>query len=171
MRLSAGRITAGAPLLITGTAEPGSRVVVWAYSRPSTTYRAVRRLVADADGSFRTFVYPGTNTRLYVEAGGTASDSIVVLVRPQTSMRAVGSGRSFTFTGTVKPARRGVVVTLYRVTPGGDVITAKGVTDARGVYVIRRVFVGTGTWTFRVKTGTGLVSIGSVGPSRRVRLT
>ncbi len=82
-------------------------MVVWAYSRPNTTYYAVRQLTATPDGTFRTFLYPGTNTRLFVRADGVDSDSIVVLVRPVMSMRAVGGGRTWTFTGTVKPARPG----------------------------------------------------------------
>jgi hypothetical protein len=170
VQLDAGLIRAGSPLLVSGTAPPGSPVVVWAYSRPNTTYRAVRRLAADADGSFRTFVFPGTNTRLYVEAAGQVSRSIVVLVRPLVSLRADGSGRTYTFTGTVKPARAGVLVTLYRVTPLGEVIAAQGRTDARGVYRIRRVFLGTGIWTFIARTGNGLVNVAAAGPPRRVRL-
>ncbi len=62
------------------------------------------------------------------------------------------------------------MVTLYRRTTRGEVITAQGVTDASGAYVIRRRFLGGGRWSFVARTGNGLVAVAGNGPVRSITL-
>jgi hypothetical protein len=146
---------------ITVRATPNSVVEVYAYSRPSTTFRVVRQMEIGADGVATDRVVPPTNTRLYAQqVGCDASPSIVLNVRTNISMQVVRNGvRDYTFSGRALPARPGgLIVSLYRVTNDGrQVLTAQTRASATtGQYVINRKFTGTGRFGFVVRTGQDL---------------
>lgn len=146
---------------VTVRATPGSVVRLFAYSRPSTSFRAVREATLGSGGSTSFEVKPPTNTRLYAQqVGCDPSDSAVLNVRTQLSLNVVRNGtRSYTFSGRALPARpRGLIVSLYRVTDGGQqVLTSQVRANAStGAYSINRVFTGSGRFGFVVRTGQDL---------------
>ncbi len=138
-----------------------SVVEVYAYSRPSSTYRRVRSFEVGADGVATDRVVPPTNTRLYAQQRGcVASPSIVLNVRTQISLNVLRNGqRNYTFRGRLLPARPGgLIVSLYRVTADGrQILTAQTRANASdGRYTIVRQFTGEGRFGFVVRTGQDL---------------
>jgi hypothetical protein len=154
------------------TGAPNTIIDLFAYSRPSTTYRVVRSGDVGSDGVAEYRVTPPTNTRLYAQQRGCApGPSVVLNVRTQISLNVVRNAvRTYTFSGSAIPARpNGLIVSLYRVTNDGRQILAAQTRananvgqpgyDARrpaGSYSIRRVFTGTGRFGFVVRTGQDL---------------
>lgn len=143
----------GTSVRVFGTAEPGARLELLAYSRPSTTYTVARRAVT-GDGQYEFRVTPGTNTRLYVRSttsGGAASSaSAVISIRSRVSLTAQRTGpRTYRFSGSVLPRRPGVRVSIYR----GAALSSSAVgTAADGTYAVVRTFTGTGTFPFTART-------------------
>ena len=154
-------ITATGSAQITVRATVDSVVDVFAYSRPSTTFRVVRSIEVGGDGVASDRIVPPTNTRLYAQQRGcNASPSIVLNVRTQISLNVVRNGvRTYTFSGRLLPARPGgLIASLYRVTPGGQqILTAQTRASASdGRYTINRRFTGSGRFGFVVRTGQDL---------------
>ncbi len=146
---------------ITVRATANSIVDVFAYSRPSTTYRVVRSAELGADGVAVDRIVPPTNTRLYAQQRGcNASPSIVLNVRTQISLNVVRNGvRNYTFSGRLLPARPGgLIASLYRVTSDGRQILAAQTraSATTGQYTIVRQFTGDGRFGFVVRTGQDL---------------
>ena len=143
-------------------ASPNSVVDLYAYSRPSTTYRLVRSGTTDSNGNVTfTDLKPPTNTRLYAQQRGCAiGQSVVLNVRTQISLNVVRNGtRDYTFSGRLLPARPGgLIASLYRVTTTGQqILTSQTRADAStGQYVINRKFTGSGRFGFVVRTGQDL---------------
>ncbi len=147
------------------TAAASSTVELFAYTRPSTTYRVVRTGTTDAAGRV-TFpaLRPPANTRLYAQVRGCTTNpvggSVVLNVRTALSLFATRSGpRTYVFSGDSLPARRGgLIVSLYRVTASGQqVLTAQTRASATtGEWRINRRFLGTGRFGFVVRTGQDL---------------
>lgn len=161
LALSPSTIIATGAGTVTVRATPGSIVRLFAYSRPSTTYRAVREATLGSSGSTSFEVKPPTNTRLYAQqVGCDPSDSAVLNVRTQLSLNVVRNGtRNYTFSGRALPARTGgLIVSLYRVTDSGQQILASQVraNASTGAYSINRVFTGSGRFGFVVRTGQDL---------------
>lgn len=145
------------------TVRSGANSVVdlFAYSRPSTTYRVVRSAEVGADGLARFSVVPPTNTRLYAQQRDCdAGPSVVLNVRTQLSLSAKRNGtRDYTFSGDSLPARQGgLIISLYRVTDNGrQVLTSQVRANAtNGEWSLRRVFTGEGRFGFVVRTGQDL---------------
>lgn len=155
-------ITPGQKVDVTVQGDPGTRVELQAYSRPSTRYVRVRTGTLGPDGRLVLPVGPGTNTRLFARPLGgddsTSSRSVVIGVRTALSLTVVRNGRrDYTFQGRVLPRRAGQLITLYRVTADGRrVITTQIQTDSTGTYRIRRVFTGSGRFGFLTRTGQNL---------------
>jgi hypothetical protein len=154
-------ITATGSSGVTVRATANSVVDLFAYSRPSTTYRVVRSAEVGADGVAEFRIVPPTNTRLYAQQRGCdASPSVVLNVRTQLSLNVVRNGtRNYTFSGRALPARNGgLIVSLYRVTANGNqILTAQTRANAStGVYSITRQFTGSGRFGFVVRTGQDL---------------
>ena len=159
-----------ATIIATGSADvtvrtaAGSTVELYAYTRPSTTYRKVRTDTAGSDGVARFTVRPPANTRLYATQPGCpvdiARDSVVLNVRTALSLAVERLGtQTYRFHGDSLPARAGgLIVSLYRVTPEGrQVLTAQTRADAQdGEYSLVRKFTGTGRFGFVVRTGQDL---------------
>lgn len=160
--LSRTTMTAGEVTALAVRAASGSTVDLYAYSRPSTTFRKVRSGVVGNDGTASFSVFPATNTRLYARQGDCASAGSVVLnVRTNQSLTVVRNAtRDFTFSGRVYPGRpEGVVITLFRLTSDGRAVhTARIRTDSRGQWSFRRVFSGTGRFGFVTRSDQDIVN-------------
>ncbi len=160
---------------VTVRATPGSTVDLYAYSRPSTTYRVARTGKVGANGTVAFAVRPSTNTRLYAQERGcapvnTSTASKVLNVRSVLSINATRTGRrSYQFTGTVLPARPdGYVISLYRVEPNGRQVLTSQTRSRNGRYTINRTFSGTGRFGFVVRTGQDLRNAPGSSPIRSV---
>ncbi|HVE73822.1 MAG TPA: hypothetical protein VNA30_01840 [Mycobacteriales bacterium] len=142
---------------------------VYAYSRPSTTYRLVQQAETGPDGALRFTIGPATNTRLYAQQQGCGPGASTVLsVRTVLSINARRvSPRTYLFFGTTSPSRADQLVTLYRVASGGGLVrTAQTRTRADGTYALTRRFSGSGRATFLSKTNEDLTNASGSSRSR-----
>jgi len=160
-RLERTTITATGSSGVTVTAAPNSVVELFAYTRPSTTFRLVRSAEVGADGVAEFRITPPANTRLQARQQGCAfGQSIVLNVRTAISLIVKRNGpRLYTFSGDSLPARPGgLIVSLFRVTNDGrQILAAQTRADAStGTYSIRRQFTGGGRFGFVVRTGQDL---------------
>jgi hypothetical protein len=167
-------ITATGSTGMTVHAPANTVVDLLAYSRPSTTFRVVRTGTTDATGVVTFAVSPLTNTRLYVQPRGlAATPQVVVSVRTGLSLSASRTGvRTYAFSGRSIPARAGgLVISLYRVTATGAVLTAQTRADARtGNWSLTRAFSGTGTFGFVVRTGSDVQNVAGTSNTRTITL-
>ena len=160
-------VTAGGRAVLTGVAAPGAPVELLAYSRPSTTYKVIRRITADATGAYTFTIWPQTNTRLLVRSGGQSSESVVVAVRSALSFTATRTDvRTYRFAGKVRPSRPGQLVSVYAQTPSGNVLVGRGRVRADGSWTATHRFTGNGTFPLYAVTGSDLTNLG--GRSRTV---
>ncbi|MCW2665877.1 MAG: hypothetical protein JWN57_839, partial [Frankiales bacterium] len=164
-------VDAGRPARVTTTSAPGAAVELWAYSRPGTTYRLVRRGTADRAGRAVFQVGPGGNTRLFARAvsGSRSVDSpsVVLQVRTAVSLRVSSAGpRALRFTGSTLPRRPGQLVTVYRLADGARVRTAVARVTGNGTWSVLRAFGTGGGLRFVAGTSTDLTNGG--GTSRPV---
>ncbi len=151
--------TGSAGVTVKGT--PNSIIDLFAYSRPSTTFRVVRSAEVGNDGTATFRVVPPTNTRLYAQQRGcNAGSSIVLNVRTALSLAVVRNGkRDYTFSGDSLPARTGgLIISLYRITNSGSQVLTSQVraSSTNGEWSLRRKFTGTGRFGFVVRTGQDL---------------
>ena len=155
-------------ILATGSARvalraaPGSTVDLFAYTRPSTDYRLVRTQALPPGGEAVVTLRPPANTRLYAQQRGgcpRGADSVVD-VRTTLTLTARRDGpRLYAFAGDSLPARAGgLVVSLYRVEPGGrQVLAGQARADAvDGTWRLVRRFTGSGRFGFVARTGQDL---------------
>lgn len=155
------RATESARTTVRGTA--GAAVELWAYTRPSTTYRLVRSGTLDGDGALAFDVRPPANTRLQARYSGCGSRPSVVLNLATALTLAVErrGTREYAFSGDSLPARPGgLVVSLYRVTAeGSQVLTAQArASEADGEWRLVRRFSGSGRFGFLARTGQDLLN-------------
>ncbi len=158
--LPSDTITATAKGVVTMAATSGTQVDLYAYSRPSTDYAVVRSVTVGKGGTVGVTVAPGTNTRLYAKQVGCDAGSAKVLnVRTALTIAVKRNGaRDYTFSGDSLPARAaGLIVSVYRLTSDGPVLTAQARADGKtGGWSVRRTFTGTGRFDFVVRTGQDL---------------
>ncbi|MBC7373359.1 MAG: Ig-like domain-containing protein [Frankiales bacterium] len=159
---------------VTVTAPANSIVDLFAYTRPSTTYRVVRSAEVGGSGVAEFRIVPPANTRLYAQVRGCTAnivrDSKVLNVRTALSLFAVRNGfRNYTFSGDSLPARPGgLIISLYRVTADGrQVLTSQTRASATtGDWVLNRRFTGTGRFGFVARTGQDLQNAPGVSNTR-----
>jgi hypothetical protein len=147
-------IEAGHGDAVFGRGPAGRHLRIYAYSRPSTTYKPVRDGDVGSDGSYATVVSPTRNTRLYAQADGCpASHSVVINVHTAISIAARRNGpRDYTFSGRTLPGR-GLLVNLYRDPGSGNpVLMARARADSAGRYAIHRRFSSSGRFVFFMYT-------------------
>jgi hypothetical protein len=177
------------------TGQTGRELQLFCYSRPSTTYVQVRpsepgQGIAVSNGSVDFTVFPGRNTRCYVQYlndPSTGSDSVVINVHTALSLSAYRDGvRKYHFQGTNLPRRPGQLITLYRYAdrntngycdpqpaPGDftgkstnpdcvGIRTATAVTNSSNVWRIDRTFTGSGQFVFAVRTSQTLTNAAGV---------
>jgi hypothetical protein len=177
------------------TGTTGQEVQLYCYSRPSTTYVQVRpseagQGIAISNGSVDFSVFPGRNTRCFVQYlndPSTASNSVVINVHTALSLSAYRDGvRRYHFQGTNLPRRAGQLITLYRYArsdnngfcdphpAAGDfngastdpncvaIRTATATTNSSNVWRIDRSFTGSGRFVFVARTSQTLTNAAGV---------
>lgn len=161
-------VVAGQGATLSGAAEPGQAVELWAYSRPSTTYRLVRVASASPSGRYTFSVTPPTDTRLHVRVAGRDSDSTVLGVQHLVRLSATRTGvRAHRFAGTVFPKRAGVRVDVLARTSSGLRLLTSAATAADGRWSVDRTFSGTVSWDVVARTAAdGLNRPGASAPVR-----
>jgi uncharacterized repeat protein (TIGR01451 family) len=173
LTLSRSLIDAGKSVVVSGTARPGATVTLFAYSRPSTTYKVIRTGTATAAGTYAFTIAPTTSTRLYASTIDGASPSAAVLVRTVVSLTAgATSGCGLRARGTVYPHRAGIPVNIeYRLPTGRFRLAMRTTTAANGSYSVARSFTACGTTlVWRATTAQSLVNMAGVSPLRSVTL-
>ncbi len=146
-----------------------------AYSRPSTSYRVARETPVGSSGTVSFSIGPSGNTRLFLRqtdvdgANRVDSASIVLTVRTSLNLKVVRTGtRTYRFTGSTLPKRRGQLVTVFYQPGGGSrVIASRARVAQDGTYDVTRTFTGGGTFALFTATGTDLDNAGN--ESNRVR--
>ncbi len=143
-------VTVGQSSTLTGAAEPGQQVELWAYSRPSTQFRLVRTTTAEAGtGRYVFSVTPPTDTRLRVRVRGMDSPSVVVGVRSVVRLAVTRlAPRVYRFSGTVFPRRAGQPFAVYL----GSTLVSRTVVGSDGRWTVDRRFLGTGTFDVTART-------------------
>ena len=146
-------MTAGDSATLTGAAEPGTTVELWAYSRPSTSYRLVRSTTAAASGLYAFSVTPPTDTRLRSRVDGLDSGSVVVGVRHlvRTSATRTGCGPSASPGPSSRSGPASRVDVLAR-TGGGLRLLTTARTGADGRWSVDRTFHRPATWDVVART-------------------
>lgn len=159
--LERSTIVAGTSARVNATAPVNSVIDLFAYTRPSSTFRLVRSAEVGSTGKTAFQLAPPANSRLYALVRGctvnVARDSKALNVSTRLTLTAVRNGvRNYTFSGNSFPARRGgIIVRLYQVTKDGrqTLITQTRASATNGRWTIRRTFAGTGQFNFVVRTG------------------
>jgi hypothetical protein len=147
-------ITLGEPAFVGVEGPPGASVQIFAYTRPSTTYRLVRTGTISEDGLRNWEINPAGNTRLYAEINGRSTRSVTVNVAFAVSIGVTQRLGTYRFTGVVRPGFTGNPVTLYRNLPGGGAtVVGRAATSPSGIWRIDRRFTGSGTFGFYAVTG------------------
>ncbi len=154
-------VVATGEAVATVRAAAGTVVDLLAYTRPSTTYRAVRTGTVGSDGTVRFSLRAPANTRLYaVRRGCGRSADVVLNVATALTLAVERRGpRQYLFSGDSLPARSGgLVVSLYRITSDGrEVLTGQARADAQdGTWQLLRTFSGSGRFGFVARTGQDL---------------
>lgn len=154
-------VTATEAAPVTVRAAAGAAVDLYAYTRPSTSYRLVRSGTTGPDGTVSFALRPPANTRLHAQVRDCSpGPSVVLNVRTALTLAVERTGaREYLFSGDSLPARPGgLVVSLYRLTTDGrQVLTAQSRADAAsGEWRIVRGFTGTGRFGFVARTGQDL---------------
>lgn len=132
----------GSPVTVRVHGRQGSQLELWAYSRPSTTYRLVRTGTVDRAGTWSTTIRPATNTRMFVRTrmsgDWVASPNRAVQIRTAVTLRvsAASSAGRRTFTGTAGPALAGRLISIYRTGTSGPQLFARVRTTSTGAYTL-----------------------------------
>lgn len=165
LTVSSGEITAAQPVLVTLTGQPGDQVTLEGYSRPASSYTAVRPpVVLGSDGTAQWSITPSTNTR--VRAHGQdcepSASSALVRVHPVLTFVVQRTGaRRYVFTGRILPGavNAGRTISLYYRLPGADLVrrtTAPVAGD--GSFVMDVLFGGSARVDVEVRTGANAVN-------------
>ena len=162
--------TSGTPVLVTGL--QAGEDLVGIDVRPATG-----ELYAVAGDPVTFTLSLGRNTRCFIQYATTPgqglSPCVVVNVRTVLSLSTVRTGvRSFVFQGRTLPRVAGQLITLYRVdAAGSEIRTSNLVTGNSGIYRVTRMFTGTGTFRFRVRTSQTLDNAAGVSNTIAVRVS
>ena len=165
-------VGAGQPATVTVTGTPGATVDLQALRAPATSYTTVRTgLVLDARGRASVVVRPDRTVRLRAvdRAGALASPTtgtggLLGVERAVTVRAARASGRTWTVSGTARPATPGTVVEVLR---DGVVVTTVRVPSS-GAWSAR-VALAPGAHVLQARTRADAYHAPSSSPVLRVR--
>jgi len=137
MRLSTKTVSVGKTTTVSiSGATPGSQITLEGYSRPSTTYAAIRNgVVAAADGTAPSFgVRPPTSARVRLSVLGctTTGAEQVIQVIPGLGITITRvSGRTYAFSGKIIPGKQntGRAISLYLGSTPVKKLTVKSAAD------------------------------------------
>ncbi|MBW6439174.1 M4 family metallopeptidase [Actinoplanes hulinensis] len=173
----AGTVTLNGRIPRGGTPIGGA--VVYLDQRPAgaATWTRAATLRTDANGNWTRALKPATTTTYRVTYPGSSgmwpatSTTATATVRYAATVKAgtlkPKPGKKIKITGTVRPARPGVKVTLQRWSGGKWINVTNSKTTATGTYTFSRAFPK-GTWTLRVVVAGG--SYNATGTTRSIRL-
>ena len=91
---------------ISGTADAGSKVNIYAHERGTTGYKLAGSATAASNGSFHFDHIANDDYRFYAQVGTTRSNTVLIQVAPSvagTGVRTVKKGTDYTITGTYLP--------------------------------------------------------------------
>ena len=100
--------------------------------------------------------------------GGRSNDLPLDVVRAVSLSAHRDGPRTVTFIGVTRPAAAGLLVSLYRATSHGPVLTAQARTDGSGRYTVRRIFSGRGRHTFSARTAADALARTGTSPARSI---
>lgn len=142
-----------------GRSAEGAPVELWAQT-PSARW-LVALLTADAGGEWTYLARPSGTTRFTATSDGVSGSTTVAVVPrlavsgPSTATAVPASNR---FTGTVAPARSGVVVGVSLRKSTGTVLLARGTTDSAGRYSVPVRLPASGTYVVATRATADLLS-------------
>jgi len=152
---------------------PGHVVWIYAYSRPSTTYVAVRKSTFDANGQASFTVSPRTNTRIFAKdmTSNLSSASTVISVHPALSLVGSARGKVGSFSGGYVPGQANAAIRIFTVKNGVRSASPVGTatTDSNGHWTYSRSFAASGPVTFIVQSLANLTN--ASGQGNRVTIT
>jgi hypothetical protein len=159
-------IDAGERVDVMYLGAPYETLSIWSKTQPATVYSRIGTVILDGSGIGRSSHSPRKNTRIQaLGPTGLGSDQELVRVTSVASFNARRiAARTYTFSGTVSPARSGRLVSIYR----DSVLVAQARTDLRGVYSVTKLLAG-GGFVFWAATGSDTYNLGA--KSRTVYLT
>lgn len=178
---SATTVTAGSAATLSGVVADaggspvaGQAVEVRGRENGQEEFARVTTAVTDSAGRWSAAVRPRYSTRYQVAVPATsrraeiaAPTQPVVAVRSVLSINAQRLGvREYRFFGTLRPAREGRTVALFRRSGGREVLVSRTTVDSRGVYDIRRTFTGSGRFDVLVRFAADSYSSAAVSPVR-----
>ncbi len=170
VKLSSDTITAGAKVLVSGTAPPGSQLRMWGVSRPASAFTLLRYGTVPADGTYSAVLGPRSNTRVYVEVlGGDRTAALPINVRSAVAMTVTRTGtRTYRFSGTVSPARAGRAVTVARRLPTGAGALVRTTSGADGRWTATFRFPVSGTFDLLAVASADVVNAQGTSAVRRL---
>jgi hypothetical protein len=162
MTLSTHKVVVGQAVTVNVAGTPGSTVTLEGYSRPSTTYGAIRGGVQlDSAGRSAPFsVKPATNARVRLQVVGcsTPGTGQVITVTPVLTIAASRvRTRTWTFSGKMLPSvqNTGRAITLYyKPSTGSPVRKGIAYVAKDGTYRVTLAFTSTKTLQFYFATGS-----------------
>jgi hypothetical protein len=157
------------------TGEPMAPIELRCYTRPSVTYSTVRYVTLSTTGAAAFELRPPANTRCFARYGAddtTGSNSVVLPVHRAVAMTATRlRPNTYVFSGTVGPAAPSAVVSVWRLSAAGRVLTARARTDALGHWRAEvRFLPGPAGRTLRFEATTPPSSTHAAGTSNVVSL-
>ncbi|GGN61937.1 hypothetical protein GCM10010112_19630 [Actinoplanes lobatus] len=173
----AGTVTLTGRILRTG--GPIGGAVAYLDQRPAgtTTWTRAATLRTDTNGNWTRALKPATTTSYRVTYPGSSgmwpatSTTATVTIRYAATIKASTlkpkPGKKIKITGTVRPARPGVKVTLQRWSADKWINVTNSKTTTTGTYTFTRAFPK-GTWTLRVVVAGG--SYNTTGTTRSIKL-
>ncbi|MFC7530588.1 M4 family metallopeptidase [Actinoplanes sp. GCM10030250] len=171
LSVSPGTVTWGKPATLSGKvlrsgSSPVAGAVLTLEQRPvgRTTWSRVTTVKTDGKGVWRASVKPAVKTAYRVIHAGssgmwpatsaTPSAAVRYAVTVKASTTKHRANKKIKISGTAKPARSGVKVTLQRKVGSRWVAVTSVKTTAKGTYSFSRAFKR-GTWTLRVIVAGG----------------
>ncbi|WP_430781270.1 M4 family metallopeptidase [Actinoplanes sp. G11-F43] len=159
--ISHGKTSVLSGRVLRGNTSPVAGATATLESRPAgkTTWGRVATVKTDAKGTWRSTVKPATTTAYRVRftgstgmwpaTSGTASTSVRSTVSVKASTTRPKANKKIKISGTAKPARAGVKITLQRKSGSRWVTITSTKTTKTGTYAFSRAFKR-GTWPLRV---------------------
>ncbi|MFB9359428.1 M4 family metallopeptidase [Actinoplanes nipponensis] len=143
-----------------------------------TAWSRITTVRTDAKGAWRATVKPSGTTAYRIRYAGSSGAWAATSATPSATVRYTvtikasttrpKAGKKIRITGTAKPGRAGVKITLQRKVGSRWLTVTSTKTAASGAYSFSRSF-GRGAWTLRVSVAGGTTNAGVT--SSRVKLT
>jgi hypothetical protein len=156
---SADPVSFNAPITLEGTLKGGGgkMITLLSHGKGTKAFSTVTSVAAGSNGEYKFTQTPQKNTYYEVTGGGLTSailyEGVRYVLTAGASTKAIKSGESVTFSGTVAPIHAGKVVYLERENSfgGGYHVADVGTVTAGGTYSITHFIFGAAKGVFRIK--------------------